>query len=185
MRIGWLVTLVLVIAATMPPITVGQAQQTQERQSENCSLPDGWDPAEDLPRILAEHQRWTEQRAANSWSKEWARNFPQGQANLCKANLIGANLTKAQLGWANLTEAWLDGTNLTKAQLGWANLTKARLDGANLTEAWLGRANLTEAWLDGTNLTKARLDGANLTKARLDGANLTGTWLDGANLTVR
>ena len=43
MRMGWLVTLVLVIAATMPPIAVGQAQaqEAQGEKTEKCSLPRG------------------------------------------------------------------------------------------------------------------------------------------------
>jgi hypothetical protein len=57
MRVGWLITLVLVIAATMPPMAVGQVQEAQgEQVADICSLPEGWDPAEDLPRILAEHR---------------------------------------------------------------------------------------------------------------------------------
>jgi hypothetical protein len=185
MRMGWLVTAVLVIAATMPPVAVGQAQaqEAQGKQTEECSLPKVWDPAEDLPRILAEHRRWTERWEANDWSEEWARNFPQGQANLCKASLEGANLTEARLDGANLTGAELFGTNLTGAELFGTNLTGARLGGANLTKAWLRRANLTGAWLDGANLTGAWLDGANLTEAELFVANLTGAELFRADLT--
>jgi hypothetical protein len=43
MCMGWLVTLVLVIAATVPLISVGQAQvqEAQGSQPETCSLPEG------------------------------------------------------------------------------------------------------------------------------------------------
>jgi hypothetical protein len=117
MRMGWLMTLVLVIAATMLPIAEGQAQaqETEEEQAENCSLPNGWDPTEDLPRILAEHRRWVEQWRANGLSEEWARKFPQGRANLCEARLNYANLTKARLSGTNLTATRLAAVILTDA----------------------------------------------------------------------
>jgi hypothetical protein len=72
MRMGWLMTLVLVIAATVLPIAVGQlrAQEMQRDQTEKCSLPKGWDPAEDLPRILKEHHEWFAR-----WSHTRANKF--------------------------------------------------------------------------------------------------------------
>ena len=84
-----------------------------------------------------------------------------------RADLDGANLTRA-----NLYGADLDGANLTRA-----NLTRANLDGANLTRANLTRANLTRANLYGANLTRANLDGAEPYGANLDGANLGDTKL--------
>ena len=70
MRMGWVVTLVLVVAATLPPITVGQAraQEAQGERTENCSLPKGWDPAKDLPRILARHREWAAKWRDNKFS---------------------------------------------------------------------------------------------------------------------
>jgi hypothetical protein len=55
---GRLVTLVLVITAIMLPVAVGQAQEAQEKKTEDCSLPERWDPAEYLPHVLAEHREW-------------------------------------------------------------------------------------------------------------------------------
>jgi hypothetical protein len=195
MRMGWLVTLVLVIAAIMPPIAAGQAQaqEAQGEQTENCSLPEEWDPAEDLPRILAEHREWVARWRDNEFSGQWAEDHPEGRANLCNAALRRANLWRAAL-WqaklggaalfeANLTEAALRRANLTEANLRGANLTEADLDGAALTKAALLGANLTEANLFGANLTEANLFGANLTKADLYSANLTKAILLSANLT--
>ena len=66
-------------------------------------------------------------------------------ANLCGANLDGANLTRADLCGANLDGANLTRANLTRADLYGANLTRADLCGANLDGANLTRANLTRA----------------------------------------
>jgi hypothetical protein len=50
MRMGWLMTLVLVIAATMPPITVRQAraQEAQGEQTGDCPHERGWKPKRPL-----------------------------------------------------------------------------------------------------------------------------------------
>jgi uncharacterized protein YjbI with pentapeptide repeats len=61
-------------------------------------------------------------------------------ANLIDANLTGANLTGARLNRANLAHA-----NLTDAFLGSANLSGANLSGANLNHALMGGANLDGA----------------------------------------
>jgi hypothetical protein len=67
-----------------------------------------------------------------------------------RANLIGANLSGA-----NLSRAYLSGANLSGA-----NLSRAYLSGANLSGANLSRANLSDAYLNGANLSRANLSGA-------------------------
>ena len=64
-------------------------------------------------------------------------------ADLCRANLSGANLSGANLYGANLSGANLYGANLHGANLGWADL-----HGANLGWAILYRANLSGAAWD-------------------------------------
>jgi len=61
-----------------------------------------------------------------------------------RADLYGANLTRANLTGADLTRADLYGANLTRA-----NLTSADLYGANLTGANLTRAKIKDMALIG------------------------------------
>lgn len=114
MRMGWLITLVLVIAATMPPIAVGQAR-AQERQT--CSLPKGWIPAKDLPRILAEHREWAKRWYNNKFSRQWAKSYPEGRVNFCNAYLSEAILLL-------LTWDKYDGSDLLQAPVLWSVHTK-------------------------------------------------------------
>ena len=86
-----------------------------------------------------------------------------------KANLRGADLSKADLSWANLSKA-----NLSWADLSWANLSKANLLGADLSKANLSGADLSKADLSKADLRWADLRGANLSKANLRGADLSG-----------
>ncbi|ECJ5625896.1 pentapeptide repeat-containing protein [Salmonella enterica] len=120
----------------------------------------------DLSKILEEHKVWiTSMRESGS------------RADLCDANLRGANLYGADLCGANLRGADLRGANLYDADLYGANLRGADLRGANLYDADLYGANLR-----GANLYGANLRGANLYGADLCGANLRGADLRGANL---
>ena len=76
--------------------------------------------------------------------------------NLTKANLEGANLSKADLYRANFST-----TNLEEANLSKANLYRANLDYANLESANLTRANLKNAILIHTkNLTPTQIKSA-------------------------
>ncbi|EDB5291244.1 pentapeptide repeat-containing protein, partial [Salmonella enterica subsp. enterica serovar Corvallis] len=88
-------------------------------------------------------------------------------ADLCDANLRGANLRGADLRGANLCDANLRGANLRGADLRGANLCGANLRGADLRGANLCGANLCDA-----NLCGANLCGANLCDANLCGADL-------------
>jgi hypothetical protein len=56
-------------------------------------------------------------------------------ANLIRADLSGSNLIGANLSGSNLSEAELSGSNLSAASLSWANLSGANLSGANLSGA--------------------------------------------------
>ena len=93
-------------------------------------------------------------------------------ANLIGANLSDANLIGAKLSGANLSDANLIGAKLSGAYLSGANLSDANLIGANLSDANLSRANLSRAKLSGANLSGAYLSGANLSRAKLSGAYL-------------
>ncbi|HGG6523473.1 TPA: pentapeptide repeat-containing protein [Salmonella enterica subsp. enterica serovar Bareilly] len=110
----------------------------------------------DLSKILEEHKVWiTSMRESGS------------RANLCDADLFGANLLGADLRGANLCDADLFGANLRGANLCGADLRGADLRGANLR---------------GADLRGADLRGANLRDADLRDANLCGADLRGADL---
>ncbi|EGW2131809.1 pentapeptide repeat-containing protein [Salmonella enterica] len=120
----------------------------------------------DLSKILEEHKVWiTSMRESGS------------RANLCDANLCGADLRGANLCDANLCGADLRGANLCDA-----NLCGADLRGANLCDANLCGANLCDANLCGANLCDANLCDTNLRGANLCDTNLRGADLYGADL---
>ena len=104
-------------------------------------------------------------------------------ANLFEANLEGANLEEAILTGAILKFANLTGANLTGAILKFANLTGANLEGAILTGANLRGTNLRGAFMPGADLRDAILRDANLRGADLRGADLRGANITGADLT--
>ena len=72
---------------------------------------------EDIELILKKHKEWI------------LTSGEKGE----RANLRGADLREADLGWANLR-----GADLREADLGWANLRGADLGWANLRGAYLG-----------------------------------------------
>ncbi|EJP2059734.1 pentapeptide repeat-containing protein [Salmonella enterica] len=125
----------------------------------------------DLSKILEEHKVWI-----TSMRESGSRADLCG-ADLCDANLYGANLCGADLCDANLCGANLCDANLRGANLRGANLCDANLRGADLRGADLRGANLCDA-----NLRGADLCGANLCDANLRGANLRGANLRGADL---
>ncbi|EFV3644264.1 pentapeptide repeat-containing protein [Salmonella enterica] len=130
----------------------------------------------DLSKILEEHKVWI-----TSMREIGSRADLRG-ADLCGANLYGANLRGADLCGANLYGANLRDANLYGANLYGANLYGANLYGANLYGANLRDANLYGANLYGANLRDANLYGANLYGANLRGTDLRGADLCGANL---
>ena len=83
---------------------------------------------EKLKEILERHQKWLNDEEGGE------------QANLCGANLYGADLWEANLRGANLY-----GADLREANLWGANLREADLRGADLCGANLWGANLREA----------------------------------------
>ncbi|EBI6927864.1 pentapeptide repeat-containing protein [Salmonella enterica] len=100
----------------------------------------------DLSKILEEHKVWnTSMRESGS------------RANLCDANLCGADLRGANLCDANLCGADLCDTNLRGADLCDANLCDTNLRGADLYGANLRGADLCDANLCGANLCGADL----------------------------
>ncbi|EAQ1554697.1 pentapeptide repeat-containing protein [Salmonella enterica] len=100
----------------------------------------------DLSKILEEHKVWiTSMRESGS------------RANLCDANLCGADLRGADLCDANLCGADLCGADLCDA-----NLCGADLRGADLCDANLCGADLCGANLRGADLYGADLYGADL-----------------------
>ncbi|MGG5735376.1 pentapeptide repeat-containing protein [Salmonella enterica] len=125
----------------------------------------------DLSKILEEHKVW------NTSMRESGSRANLCDANLCGADLRGANLCDANLRGADLCDANLCGANLCDANLCGANLRGADLYGANLCGADLYGANLC-----GANLCDANLCDTNLRGADLYGANLCGADLYGADL---
>ena len=134
-----------------------------------------------LCKILADHALWL--KDTSQGVKANLTGADLSRADLTGANLSEANLFKADLTGANLFEANLSIADLTGADLSKANLYGADLTGANLFEANLSKANLYGADLSRADLTGAHLSKANLSKANLYGANLYGADLTGADLT--
>ncbi|EIQ8466086.1 pentapeptide repeat-containing protein [Salmonella enterica subsp. enterica serovar Amsterdam] len=110
----------------------------------------------DLSKILEEHKVWI-----TSMHESGSR------ADLCGANLRGANLRDADLRGANLRDADLRGADLRDADLRGADLR-----GADLRDADLRGADLRDADLRGADLRDADLRGADLRGADLRGADL-------------
>lgn len=81
-----------------------------------------------------------------------------------KCDLIGVNLSNADLVGADLREANLSGANLSGASLKDVKLSRANLERANLYNAELIGSNLSNAQLQRTNLSYANLSLANLKK---------------------
>jgi uncharacterized protein YjbI with pentapeptide repeats len=130
----------------------------------------------------------------NKWREEnYSVNVDLNEADLIKAdlfraNLSGANLRKADLmmanlSGANLTDADLDGANLTDADLSTSNLSGANLREVDLNGADLSGADLRDAYLFGGNLLGTNLEGANLREVDLIGANLRDADLSEADLS--
>jgi hypothetical protein len=167
MGVIWLKLLILVILANLLSAVAipVRAQEADGKQTETCSLPIGWDPAEDFPRILAEHREWAAKWADNDYFSQWAVDHPEGRANLCNANLrgvqlneadlVGAELNKANLSYAQLNKADLVGAELNKADLGGVQLNEANLFGAQLNKAVLIQSGLKDTHLAAVNLTDA------------------------------
>lgn len=122
----------------------------------------------ELNRILENHLHYLNQDV-----EDWVN---------CKANLRGANLSKADLTNAKLVYINLSHTDLTNANLTNAKLWNANLEGADLTNAELIGADLWNANLPDASLCKADLTYAKLWKANLRGAKIINADLEHALL---
>lgn len=96
-----------------------------------------------------------------------------GRADLSGAVLRGADMRRAKLVSTRLVGTDLEGANLTQADLTSADLSNARLNGASLRRARLFGANLR-----GADLTSAVLEGVDMLRADLSGAR----WIDGTTI---
>jgi hypothetical protein len=114
---------------------------------------------EQIKKILEDHSLWLVGEGG-------CRANLRG-ADLSRANLRDANLSGADLSCSNLRDANLSGADLSRANLRDANLRDANLRGANLRGASLSDANLSGADLSCSSLSDANLSGANLSSASL------------------
>jgi uncharacterized protein YjbI with pentapeptide repeats len=105
------------------------------------------------------------------------------KCDLRGANLVGIDLTDANLQNANLTGANLIFSNLTNANLQGANLNMANLTGATLNEANLNNANLIYANLINVELIDTKMNQTNLTGANLVGVNFSDAEIKDINIT--
>ena len=97
--------------------------------------------AKDLAETLKLHKKWL-----------------GGEKEGIRADLCGANLRGADLSGADLREADLSGADLSGADLREADLSGADLSGADLSEADLSGADLSGADLSGADLREADID---------------------------
>ncbi len=106
--------------------------------------------------------------------KDWLSLIEGGErANLCGADLRGADLRDANLRGADLRDANLCDANLCDADLRGANLCDANLCDADLRGANLCNATLRGANLRGANLCDATLRGADLTELQKGQLSIT------------
>ena len=151
---------------------------------ETCPHEKGWKPTnEELQQVISDHKAWLGKDARER------ENDLKGKANLCNADLSGAelnhaNLSRAKLNNANLSKAELNNADLSSAGLNHANLAGEKLNNANLSWAELNNADLSKAELNHAKLIGTKLNNANLSEAELTGADLLGVVLNNANLYV-
>ena len=131
----------------------------------------------ELKTILEQHKLWLDS------NEEEGKCADLSDVNLRRADLPGADLIGADLRRANLSDANLYRTNLTGADLTGANLSSANFFGADLSRVDLSGADLSGAYLTSANLSSADLTGANLRGADLEWSVLTGADLRRADLT--
>jgi hypothetical protein len=156
-------------------VTATWAQEAPKPEA--CPHPEGWKPTDE--NLL----NWLQKNKNENLCKVDLSGAKLYKADLSKADLSDANLSKADLTGANLREAKLNRADLSGAKLFFAKLNGASLDGANLTNANLAAAKLNDADLSGAKLDNAYLVGANLNGADLEFASVAGAKLAGADLT--
>ena len=101
--------------------------------------------AEQLKDILNKHKKWL-------LNENGGERADLSGANLSRANLSRAYLSRADLSRANLSRAYLSRTDLSGANLYGTYLSGADLSGANLSRAYLSRADLSGADLSGAKI---------------------------------
>ena len=108
-------------------------------------------------------------------------------------NLMGADLSHAQIGRANLSGSMLRNANLSNAEISSADLSRAHLQGAVMKSAHLMFIDFTDARASDADLSGARMlrltmpsltfDNANLSGAQLNRVDLSGGFIQYANLS--
>jgi uncharacterized protein YjbI with pentapeptide repeats len=114
-----------------------------------------------------EHLAKLIEETARNWNK-WRKQEPG-----IKADLSGANLSRANLRETDLSNSNLRGTNLSEADLIDSDMSGADLAGASLVWAKLYRVNLFGADLSRANLVRALLSDADLSEALLNDADIS------------
>lgn len=104
------------------------------------------------------------------------------QSNFSKADLSGAILSHADLSQVNFEEANLSSCDLRESDFTYSNLQGADLSEACLAHALLYDATLANANLSNADLRNAVLSGVDLTQAQLSGANFSQADLSGVDL---
>jgi uncharacterized protein YjbI with pentapeptide repeats len=144
---------------------------------------------EDVFAALTIAPRLAPRDPANSWITVPAlfsgAFFPR--VNLIGADLSDADLRSMSVVGTDLSYAKMSGADLSSSDLSYASLRNSDLSGAALNGATLIGANLysvdlSGATLDGVELGSANLSGSNLHSAVLSGAFLTGADLTASNL---
>ncbi len=121
---------------------------------------------------------WNEWRAENPNEKIDLRSADLLGTNLSGADLQNADLRRMNLRDVNLSSANLQGADLYRANMNGVNLTDANLKGANLYRVYLGRADMRAADLSNANLqmsllSQTKIEGASFHKALVHGIS---TW---------
>ncbi|MDA9001827.1 pentapeptide repeat-containing protein [Flavobacteriales bacterium] len=98
-------------------------------------------------------------------------------------DLSGAELLDADLFRADFSGSNLSNSNLTDSDLVLANFYQSNLTNTNLTNTDMYQVNLIEANLSNANFYQAFLGAADLTGATIEGANFQSTYLTGATMS--
>lgn len=130
--------------------------------------------AKQLENILSQHALWVQVEKERNPKLQKPNYDDTRRANLCGADLKGANLFRADLTLADLRQADLSQADLTETLLHRASLDKAVLHEANLTRADLSPAYFYDAVMTDANLRAVKGQGAHFLNANLAGASLIG-----------
>lgn len=116
----------------------------------------------ELKEVLRQHAAWlTDNSPFPDLNDAKVANDPR-RANLCGADLDGADLSSKDLSGADLTDVKLDQANLISA-----NLPRANLSNAKLTRMNLGGASFCGANLSGASFRSSIMEEVDLRSASL------------------